>query len=557
MPILNFTKRVFRSYSYVDWILTSFGIILVLLMVLKMMVFPYGFGLFSSTNIYTEAIVSKTGFQNINPLYVDYNEADREVSRLVFSGLMKYDIDSRRVVEDMGLLTISEDKKEYTLTLKDGLKWQDGQNLTIDDVYFTYHDIIMDERFPNQILKANFSGVGLQLVGNSVKFTLEKPNSFFISNLVYGILPKHILNGVDPASLLEHSFNKFPVGSGPYAMKEPLESFVDGRMQVNLKENEYYYGPSSDVEVLRIIAFEDMEILFEDLNSINAIVKVTGWNISEFENNDRFSILSYELPQYIAVFMNMESEFLRSDGVRLALQKSIDKTKLLDEFVDKKPVDTPLMQLDQENWEYKTNIGEAMGSLKDAGFSYAEDDTEKSGFRFNDGKALELKLITRSYPQGGQQYVETQKIIAFLQLAWKDIGVNLLVEFYDMDEFEDKIMQRDYDLLLVGQSLGYNLDTYSYWHSTQATPTGQNFSNYKSFAVDTLIEDIRGLFDEEKRQEKLNALATQIREDFPAIFLYRPVYYYVTDGKILGLNMEGVVFPSDRYANIANWKFDK
>ena len=256
--------------------------------------------------------------------------------------------------------------------------------------------------------------------------------------------------------------------------------------------------------------------------------------------------------------MNMETEFLKIKNVRLALQKAIDKNELLSDFVDKKPVDTPLLDLDQSKWEYQYNIDEARGALKDTGFLYAESDVEKTGVRYNaDKKALELRLIVRLYPQGSQLYEDTEQIVAFLQQAWEKVGFQISVEFLYAEEFEDKMMKRDYDLLLIGQNLGYNLDTYAFWHSTQANPNGQNFSNYKSFAVDSLIIDLRETFDSQKKQDKLNELAKQIREDFPAIFLYRPVYYYVSDGKIKGINMDGIVFPSDRFTGMSAWEFDK
>jgi peptide/nickel transport system substrate-binding protein len=168
---------------------------------------------------------------------------------------------------------------------------------------------------------------------------------------------------------------------------------------------------------------------------------------------------------------------------------------------------------------------------------------------------LELRLIARLYTQGSSQYDDVQKIVNYLNDVFEGMGVDLVVEFLFDDEFEERISRRDYDLLLIGQSMGYNLDTYAFWHSSQASPSGLNFSNYKSFAVDTLIGDIRSSFDSERRQIKLNELAKQISEDVPAIFLYRPVYFYAYDKKITGISMDSVVFSSDRYSNMLNWEF--
>lgn len=557
MKLIRLFLKVLKSYDYADALISVFAIAAILLMFVKMMLFPYGFFHFGEPNIYTEGIISKNGIQNINSLFVDYNDADREISALVFSGLMKYDPDKKAIVDDMASLSINEDKTIYTLILREGLKWHDGLPVTADDVYFTFHDIVMDPSFQNGILKTNFAGVKMEKVdARTIKFTLAKANVFFATNLTVGILPKHILQGVVPYDLLQDQFNKMPIGTGPYMVTDPVQAFPDGRMQVVLTRNPYYYGESSAIDYMRLITYPTMDQLVDEANVVNGVVKVAGKYMNDFENNDRFKLVPYELPQYTAIFINMESEILKDKNIRLALQKAVDKDALVKQFVDKIPVDTPLMDLNQSDWVYKASKDEAIKALVDAGYKYGADDTEHVGIRYGkDEKALELNLIARAYEDGSDQFEESKTVIGFLQKAWESIGVGIKVEFLPLEAFNERIMSRNYDLLFVGQNLGYNLDTYSYWHSTQADPMGQNFSNYKSFQVDSLIENIRATFDEAKKSDELKKLAEQIKNDIPAVFLYRPKYFYATDGKITGLSMDNVVFPSDRYARISLWKF--
>ncbi len=560
---MKFFKKIFvilGAYDYRDKIISSLALAVFFLMIVKMIFFPYGIFGFGDSNIYTEGLVSKTGIQNINPLFVDYNEADREVSRLVFSGLMKYDPTKEAVVDDMAVLSINEAKTEYTFTLREGVKWHDGKEVTSDDVFFTYNDVVMNPNFPNEILKTNFAGVTVEKLDvRAVKFKLEKPNVFFISNFTTGILPKHILTGVDPSELLQHQFNKLPIGTGPYMVTEPAEDFQDGHMQITLSKNPYYYGDQVEIELMKFIVFPTMDQLFEDINSVNAVVKVTGKYISDFQENERFNLLPYQLPQYTAVFMNMDSPLLKDDkNVRLALQKAIDKKSLIEMFKDKLPVDTPLMELNQDEWEYKPSVDEANGALKESGYLYELADKEKKGPRTNDSsEPLSLNFVVRLYEEGTDQFEETKQVVSFLKESWEKVGIGIEVEFLPPDVFKERVMARKYDLLLVGQSLGYNLDTYSYWHSSQATSSGQNLSNYKSFGVDSLIEDIRSVFNEEKKKRELQDMAEQIKEDIPAVFLYRPIYYYAGDGKVSGITMDGVVFPSDRFTGISAWKFSR
>lgn len=558
MKIFRLILEVFRSYDYQDKLLTALSVALFLGMIVKMIIFPYGFFGFGEPNIYTEGLVSRNGIQNINPLFVDYNEADREVSSLVFSGLMKFDPQKRAMVDDMAVLSISEDKREYTFKIREGIKWHDGEIFDAEDVFFTFNDVVNDLGFQNEILKTNFSGVEIEKIDDmTIKFSLEKPNTFFVTNFTVGILPEHILGNMDPAEIWQSEFNKKPVGTGPYMATEPIEAFADLSTSITLTRNPLYYGELSEIEFMRFISYPSMDLLVEELSSVNSVPKVTGDYILNFKNNKRFELLPYELPQYTAVFMNMESRILKDNkDVRLALQKAVDKKALLDDFIDKKPIDTPLLELEQDEWVYQASLEQAQGALKEAGFEYREEDTEKVGIRYNeDEEALDLSFIARAYEEGTPQYEETKKVVSFLTEAWESVGFGIKLEFLPLEDFHDRVSSRAYDLLFVGQSLGYNLDTYSFWHSTQANPLGQNFSNYKSFRVDKLIETVRTVFDDEERSDDLKEIAERIREDIPAIFLYRPVYYYASDGKVEGVSMDGVVFPSDRLSLISQWKF--
>jgi peptide/nickel transport system substrate-binding protein len=557
---MSFFGKIFavlKTYDYRDKVISAIAFAVFLLMIVKMIVFPYGLFGFGTSNIYTEGVVSRSGIQNLNPLFVDYNEADREISSLVFSGLMKYDPNQKAVVEDIGRLSISEDKTEYTFRIREGIRWHDGRPVSAEDVYFTFGEIILDPAFQNEILKSNFAGVQVTLVDEStVKFKLEKPNVFFASNFTVGILPKHILGNVAAADLLSHDFNRLPIGTGPYMVDNPAESFFDGRMQITLIQNPNYYGDRPNIEMIRFVVYSTMDELMSQISSINGVPKVTGQYKADFDKDERFNLIPYELPQYTALFLNMESEVLKRDQkIRLALQKAIDKDELVERLAERIKVDTPLMELNQEEWVYVSDLAQAQGALKDAGYNYASDDKDNSGVRYNsDGDALTLQFIARAYDEGTYQQNEMLEVVGFVTEAWREIGVDVQIKFLGQEDFNEHIISRNYDVLLVGQILGYNMDTYSYWHSTQAGPRGQNFSNYKSFQIDSLIEAIRSTFDQEEKEKNLEALAKRLREDVPAIFLYRPVYYYAADGKVEGIDMEGVVFSSDRFSKISLWR---
>jgi len=545
--------RVVRSYSIeekvVSIVLAVVFLVAAIQTVVELAKTPGLF--FSEGGSYTEGVISERAIA-INPLYVDYSDANRDISSLVFSGLTKYDPDLMSFVGDIADLTVTADKKTYRFVIKDKIFWQDGVPLTADDVYFTYHDVIQNPDFQNPVLRANFQGVEVKEIDQrTVDFTLTKPNSFFITNTNVGIIPKHILGDVKVVDLPYDNFNLKPVGSGPYKVDSAVETLPDGRQRVALAVNDSYYGDKAKIKMIRFNVYPDAQSMAKEIDTLDVIAKVPRdiWDAVDMAN--RFIFSNYELPQYTALFFNMNSEVLSKEKVRLALQKAVDKGALLKLLQNKTAVDTPLMELDQADWIYQVNLDEAKGALFDSGYKMYDD--QPLYRKDAKGNILKLTLLVRKYADGTVQAGEMQQVAEFLRSSWEKVGVQVDVQFEDEDGFNTRLASRDYDMVVTGQSLGYNYDTYSYWHSSQAGEGGLNLSNYSSFAADALIEKIRDTFDSTMKETLLKELAKEISQDIPAIFLYRPSYTFASDGKVKGMVLKNLAFVSDRFSHMENW----
>jgi ABC-type transport system substrate-binding protein len=210
------------------------------------------------------------------------------------------------------------------------------------------------------------------------------------------------------------------------------------------------------------------------------------------------------------------------------------------------------MELNQKDWIYKTNLDEAKGALFDSGYKIGKDPAVP--YRVDSkGKVLEMVLLARQYTEGTSQATETAAITGYFTKALADAGVKLDVRYEEAAAFSERLRARDYDMVLTGQSLGYNLDTYSFWHSSQGGAVGLNLSNYRSFAADALIEKIRDTFDNDVKSTLLKDLAGEISADIPAIFLFKPGYIFATDGKVKGMKLDNLSFISDRFAHVEQW----
>ncbi len=555
--IWSIVIKVIKAYSLEEKVISA-----VVLLILAFFMFRTAYFLvspqsaFADSSVYTEGEVSNKPIL-INPLYTDYSQANRDLCILVFSGLLKYDPMMKGFVDDLASLKISEDRKEYLFQIRDNALWHDGQKVTADDVMFTY-GLIQDENFQNPLLKANFQGVKIEKVDErTVKFVLSSQNSFFITNLNVGILPKHILAEVPVSEMLNNKFNLQPVGSGTYKVTGPVETENNGKQKVSLEKFADYYAVKPKISQVRFKIFPDEESLLRDKASVNVVSRISG-KLFELLSDTRFKTENYQLPQYSAVFFNMESQILKQQKVRIAMIKLIDKDELMKTLENKIRIDTPLLELDQKQWLNKPGLQEANGALFDSGYKFKKDDKGEIlpgeiYRRDKDEKELVISLVVRQYEEGSAQAAEINATAAFLVEAWKKGGIKVEIKALPEQEYLEAIRTKTYDMILAGQSMGYNLDTFPFWHSSQIKEDGLNLSNFRNLAADSQIEKIRSTFDKEEKEDRQNKLADIISKEAPALFLYRPSYLFLTDGKLKNFKLENLSYISDRFVNIADW----
>ncbi len=193
------------------------------------------------------------------------------------------------------------------------------------------------------------------------------------------------------------------------------------------------------------------------------------------------------------------------------------------------------------------------------GYLRRREATDPTDIRVNSrGDRLSLRLLTSANPP---QY---RKIAELVAAQWRDLGVHVGIDIPESRaDFEEKVLKRDYDVLLFGQSLLDNLDSYPYWHSSGAQKeTDQrnellldayNLSQYKSLSADSLLEMIRKTGNADERTEALKELRVILRDDVPAVFLYSPVYTFAYHQNLRGVELGKLSLHSDRFLTLHNW----
>ncbi len=285
---------------------------------------------------FVEAVIGSPQF--INPIFASTNDVDMDITRLVYSGLMRYDEKNRLVMDLASKYEISEDKKIYTFELKKDVVWHDNEPFTARDIIFTIETI--QNNLVNSPLNVSFQGVKVVALDDyTVRFVL--PESFipFLSSLTVGILPEHVWFNVPPEQMRLAQTNIQPIGTGPFMFKKFSKDESGHIYTYELARFERYYRQPAFFEefVFQFYSAYDGEGgAVQDLRSskITALSFVPK-NLREKVERKHITLNTLQIPQYTALFFNQsKNTALKDKNVREALVKAIDKDRILREALN-------------------------------------------------------------------------------------------------------------------------------------------------------------------------------------------------------------------------------
>jgi peptide/nickel transport system substrate-binding protein len=499
---------------------------------------------------YTEGLVGTPRF--INPLLAPGNHVDRDLSSLVFSGLMRVDTDGALVPDLAKEVRISDDKKIYTFTLRDNLIWHDGEPLTADDIVYTISSI-KDPAFKSP-LRVSFSGVDVKRIDDkTVSFTLPQPFPSFLEALTVGIIPQHLWYSIPPAQASLAEANIRPVGSGPYIFKMVTKDTAGSIRSMTLTRNTKYHGTVPRITELTFKFYPDFETAFDALKNKN----VDGLGSapldakSDLEKNRSVQLKNLIIPQYNALFFNPEKNpVLKDAALRKALALGIDRDRIIREALQDSGnvVDTPLILNAPSSHEGRMHYGydpNAAGKLlDDAGWKV--DETTK--LRNKDKAELTIALTSSD-----QQ--ENATTAAIIKENWEALGIKVDLQIIDKTKIKkERIEPREYQVLLFGQILVSNQDAYAFWHSSQYKNPGNNLSVLGNKDIDAALEQLRNTNDPAVQTELYKKFETKLTNEVFAIFLYNPTYLYPLGKNVRGADdLKHIAMPSDRFNGITHW----
>ena len=362
---------------------------------------------------YTEGVIGSP--RNINPVYAQTNDVDRDLSELIYAGLMKYDANGAIVTDLAERYTTLENGRIFEFYLKENLFWADGKSITADDVIFTVKTI-QNPSFKSPI-RASWLGVKTEKISDlGIRFELTNPSVVFLGNSVLKIMPKHIWEEISEQNFSLSIYNLKPVGSGPYKVKDISQGKEGNIKSLELAINGNYHADLPHIQKVIFSFFENED----ELISAAKAGRINGFSPASSEGYQQDSFSEYRLltPRYFAVFMNPEkSKILADEKLRQALNYGTDKAEIVNGILPLQAeiIDSPILPdiygFADPSEIYEFNIDKAKEILDEAGFTEKENGEGVREKILKKEPAFQFKSNLQTGSQGNEVQ-ELQKCLA-------------------------------------------------------------------------------------------------------------------------------------------------
>ena len=494
----------------------------------------YARDVFIAGGSYTEATLGRVN--SMNPLFATTN-SEKVLSRLMFATLVTIDYSGHPRVMLAESLTPSEDGKVWTMRMKDGLKWSDGEPLTNEDVMFTIG--LIQNPAVSTIYGSNLAGVNVKEESDgSIVFTLKSSYADFMTALEIPIVPKHKLSDANLKTLIEDDFSTAPITSGPFTFNALQTANTDEEEVIYLSANPYFYlgRPMLNTFAVHTFVTKDDIVAAMNMGTVTATAELSGLDAEQVTSTN---FIKEESPVNAGVFIffNTTSGPLKKRELRQTIREGISLEELRLAGHAQNALNFPLLESQIRLSDYPSIPAEDFLEAASKIEAMSEDEvialnitTVNSGYLPSVAEELKNELVALGIDASLMVYDETQEFIA-----------NVLAK-------------RSYDILVYEIELGSDPDPLPYFHSSQASAAGLNLSNYGSTMVDDLLVAARGTLNLALRSKKYESFLEHFVSDVPAIGLYQAdmCYIYNRNARAYGNNVHFTT-ALDRFSDVSNY----
>ena len=414
----------------------------------------------------------------------------REVLFNIFEGLVKPNSDGEMIPAVAEKYTLSEDGTTYTFTLREGVKFHNGQTVTAEDVVYSINRCAAVPEGQEKPLVAAFSAVKSveALDEKTVAVTIAQRDLEFISYMTAAIIPADYENQ-DTA----------PVGTGPFKFvsRTPQQDFVMERF-------EDYWGAPAWLDKVTYKICENADALVMNLNggAIDLCAHLTSAQASQLNQN--FQVLEGTMNLVQAIYLNNQAKPFDNQLVRQALCYAIDRQGIMDMVADGHgtavgssiyPAFTKYF-LPELVDKYPHDVAKAKELLAQAGYP--------DGFD-----------MTISVPNNYQPHMDTAEVVAE-QL--REAGINVTIQPVEWSTWLDTIYNgRQFQATVVGVDAA-NMTARAMLERF-TSDYGKNFINYNNPAYDALFQQAINAQDEATQTDLYKQMETMLADTAANVYI--------------------------------------
>ena len=377
--------------------------------------------------------------------------------------------------------TVSGDGLTWTVTIRDDVKFTDGEPLTAEDVAFTYNTVKASSSVNDFTMLDSAEAVD----ETTVVFHMNRPFSIWPYTMaVVGIVPAHAYDSA--------TYGSEPVGSGRYILRQ-----WDRGQQVILEANPDYYGEEPLMKQVTILFMEeDAAFLAAQAGQVDLAYTSATYSDQEIEGYGLASYATvdnrgFNLPA-VPAGTDEEGRPVGNDltadvRVRRAINIGVDRQEMIDNVLN--GYGTPAYSIcDQLPWynsasEVEYDPEGAAALLDEAGWKMGDD-----GIREKDGVKAELNLL---YSAGDSV---RQALAADFANQMVELGISCTIEGVGWDTAYDRALS---DPLLWGWGAHIPMELYNIYHTIGESGSAE-YSPYSNETVDSYMDQALASVDLEE-----------------------------------------------------------
>jgi peptide/nickel transport system substrate-binding protein len=440
----------------------------------------------------------------INPI-ISSDSVSSEIESWIFNGLLKYDKDGNIAV-DLASSYKFLDNLTLEIKLKKNVFWHDGIKFTAHDVLYTY-EVINDPKIYTP-LTSSYKKVQSVSVKDDYTLIVTYKEAYFKALEIWlvRIIPKHIFE--NEKDLMTSEFNKKPIGTGPYKLKE-LKLSQDIVLEVNKK----YFAEVPKIEEIRYKFVPDITTSFYMLKQkqldLGGLTPIQINRQLDDEFYKKFNVYEKQSFAYGYLGFNLKNPKFKNKKIREAISFAINRQEIIDIlfFGHAKTCNGPFLP---GSFAYNDtittpsqNIHKAQNILKSLGY--------------DENNPFEFEVITNA---NNPTRIYLAEIIQYQLLK---VGIKMKIRVMEWQAFLNTVVHpRNFESVILGWSLSLMPDARAIWHSKSDVKGGFNFLGYNNKEVDRLIEEGEVTINRDKLGIIYKKIFKKISSDLPCLFLYIP-----------------------------------